>query len=196
MAHPMSELSSDPKVRKGQFRTMAREAMETNRWQTGDPVARVVSLLERTYAAGRLAADVPDSPLDEDAPVPWEAIPQRSRDILRWVANYRKYWDQIHEGALFVIIDGARKVVPRDPHNRRMFGMGGTRATMGLWRTDGEQLRLVDRIAYDWPASSASSLVKLGVLEEAGTEEEPYAFLTVKGIATFDEAVRTGSIGW
>ncbi len=196
MTRTMPDLSSDPKVRKGQFRTLAREAMATDRWRSGDPVARVVSLLEKTYAEGKLNAGEPNKPLDKDAPVPWDAIPKRSQDILRWVVNYREYWHQIRESTMCVIIDGARKVVPRDPYNQRMFGMGGNRATMSLWQTDGEQLHFIDQIAYDWPASSASSLVKLGVLEEAGTEDEPYAYLTAKGIATFDEALRTGSIRW
>jgi hypothetical protein len=114
MTQKILELSADPKIRKGQFRTLAREAMATDRWSRSDPVAKVVSLLERVYAAGGVKGDREDAPVASDAPVPWDAIPVRAKEILRYAIHYRKHWDRILDGSLVVLLDGARKVVPRD----------------------------------------------------------------------------------
>lgn len=194
MAHNIPELSTDPKVRKGQFRTLAREAMATDRWSRTDPVARVVSLLERVYTAGGRDGDVTDAPAANNAPVPWNAIPVRAKEILRCVARYRKHWDRIIDGSLIVLLDGARKVVPRSARDDDHYGWRGARTWMGLWEERGGEIHLVDRMAIDWPAASASALVKLGIFAEYGGEDDPSAYLTAKGIATFEETVRRGTV--
>lgn len=194
MTQTIPDLSHDPKIRKGQFRTLAREAMATNRWSRTDPVARVVSLLEKVYAAGGGASDRPRTPERGDAPLPWDAIPERAREILRYAVRYRAHWDRVRDGSLVVLLDGARKVVPRSARDDTPYMWRGARTWMGLWEDKGAQIQLVDRIPTDWPAASASALVKLGIFAEYGGGNEPSAFLTAKGIATFEEAVRQGTL--
>ena len=194
MTQTMPELSTDPKIRKGQFRTMAREAMAADRWSRSDPVAKVVSLLERVYAAGNQQDDRRRAPPTGDDPVPWDAIPIRAKDILRYAVHYRAHWDKILGGSLVVLLDGARKVVPRDAQGEATYPFRGVRTWMGLWEARDDQLQLLDRVEIDWPAASASALVKLGIFAEYGGEDEPSAYLTAKGIATFEEAVRQGTL--
>lgn len=194
MTQTIPELSADSKIRKGQFRTLAREAMATDRWSRGDPVAKVVSLLERVYAAGGQKGDREDAPAAGNAPVPWDAIPVRAKEILRYAIHYRKHWDRILDGSLVVLLDGARKVVPRDAPSEATYPFRGARTWMGLWEDRDDQLHLVDRIPTDWPAASASALVKLGIFAEYGGEDDPSASLTAKGVATFEEALRRGTL--
>ena len=168
--------------------------MATDRWSRSDPVAKVVSLLERVYAAGGLKGDRGNAPAARNAPVPWDAIPIRAKEILRYAVHYRKNWDRILDGSLVVLLDGARKVVPRDARDTADYRFRGARTWMGLWEDRDGQLHLVDKISIDWPAASASALVKLGIFAEYGGDAEPSASLTAKGIATFEEAVRQGTL--
>lgn len=190
----MLDLSTDRKIRKGQFRTLARDAMATNRWSRSDPIAKVVSLLEATYATGAAEADRRDEATTLAGPIPWNAIPARAREILRYAIMYRSSWDQVASGSRIVLLDGARKVLPRGTYDDGSWMPRGARTRMGLWEVRGDGIHNLNTIAIDWAASSASALVRLGIFQEYGGTDEPSAALTVLGIRTIEAAIENETL--
>jgi hypothetical protein len=188
------DLSPEKSIRKGQFRTFAKEAMASAPWGSSDPIGKVVSLLEKAYAAGAASTSgAAGAPMKEA--VPWNAIPERSRDIFRHVIQYRSSWAEITNGSRLVLLDNAGKKAPRYHREVPKFLDPGPRARLGLWEVRGDRLHCLDYNPIDWAPSSASALVKLGIFEEFGVEN-PSARLTSLGIKTLEEAIRTETIAF
>lgn len=185
----MLDLSTDKKIRKGQFRSLAKDAMATSRWSRSDPIARVVSLLEAAYATGAADAYRADKAPGTTAPIPWNAMPARAREILRYAIMYRSSWSQVASGSHVVLLDGARRVLPRGTYEEGSFMPRGARTQMGLWEVRGDEIHNLDTIAVDWAASSASALMRLGIFREYGGQDDPSAALTVLGINTIEAAI-------
>jgi hypothetical protein len=190
----MLELSLDKKIRKGQLRSLAKEAMSKNAWSGGDPIAKVVSLLESAYATGMAVASGPVTERDTEEAVPWNAIPERAREILKYTIMYRASWNEIIAGRRVLLLDGAQGRVPRGTRDETTWLPRGARTRMGLWEVRGDKIHQMDDIGMDWAASSASALLRLGLFEEYGECSRPSAAITTLGIRTVEAAIADESI--
>ena len=184
-------LSDNKTIRRGQMRSIAKEAMAADGWGASDPIGKVASVLEAVYQAGKHHEELRATPLD---PVPWEAIPLRSREILRTAVHFKEHWNDLFTGPKAIVLMGASASTPRHARDNSHWKDRGARTWMILAEITKGTVRELERVPGDWPASSASALVRLGIFEECGTPEQPAARLTVKGMNTFDEALRLSAI--
>lgn len=179
----MTEISTSRAVRRQQFRATARKILaDADRgWGSSDRIGALATAMERAYSAGARDAGLPEEAPDASGHIRWDALPRRSQEVLQDVANLvRLHMDGLVSGSTLAIIENAGESSPR-----------GERAALSIWRRDGDDIRRIDGLQRDFASSSASALVRLGILAPLAMEDENrrWTAFTPLGLATIERAV-------
>jgi hypothetical protein len=179
----MTDISTSSTIRRQQFRATARDILDraARGRGGGDRVGELAAAMERAYAAGARNAGLPEEAPDAAGFVRWDALPKRSQELLQDAAPLvRLHAQGVRDGSVLAIVENAGDSSAR-----------GERATLSIWRKEGNDIRRIDGRDRDFASSSASTLVRLGILAPLAMEDESQRWVafTPLGLATIDRAV-------